>query len=226
MIGFPRRAAAGALLLLAVAGCGVPTSGEPTTIPAGDVPYGLASPTATASSDSTAATMIVETGIYLVTSEDVLVLSGRELPRGSVRVQLQELLDQLTLGPTAQERADELSSALPPEIELEVTEVTGGIATVDLAGPVDGPSGVESRRAVGQIVLTATSLTDVRAVRLTRDGDAIDAPLPDGELTAAPLTAEQFAVFLTPPSPAAATTTAPAPPTASPVPTTPAAPTS
>ena len=105
-------------------------------------------------------------------------------------------------------------------------DLDGNPVTVDIGGAEGTQSPEESRRAVGQIVLTATSLTDVRAVRLTRDGDAIDAPLPDGELTAAPLTAEQFAVFLTPPSPAAATTTAPAPPTASPVPTAPPAPTS
>ena len=40
-----RLLAALALAILGPAGCGVPTSGDPTTIPASDIPYGLASPT-------------------------------------------------------------------------------------------------------------------------------------------------------------------------------------
>ena len=211
-----RAAAVGALVLLAVSGCGVPTSGEPTTIPASDIPYGLASPTPTASSGTTAETMLVEAGVYLVTTEDVLVPRGRELSDGKLAERLDELLGQLAIGPSAQELADELSTALPPEVELHVSDIDGGTVTVDIAGPVDAPTGSETRLAVGQIVLTATSVPEVRAVLLTREGEPIEAPLPDGELSSDPLTADQFTSFLIPPAPSPATTPAPAPATATP----------
>jgi hypothetical protein len=224
------RAAAAvlSLLVLLLGGCGVPTSGEPETIAASDVPYGLASPTPSATSSSSAQTMFDEAGIYLVTPEDVLVPRGREVASGPLEAQLQELLRQLAVGPSREELAEELSTALPPEVELVVTEIEDGVVTVDIAGPVDAPTGTESRRAVAQIVLTATSLPEVDAVQLTRAGERIEAPLPDGELTAEPLTADDFAPFLTAPAPSA--TTSPAAPSAAPAtpttPPTPAGPTS
>ncbi len=100
-----------------------------------------------------------------------------------------------------------------------------------IAGPVDAPTGAEGRLVVGQIVLTATSLPEVRAVRLAREGEPVDAPLPDGELTSAPLIAEQFASFLIPAPPPTATpaprsATSPPPPTAVPASPPTAAPTS
>jgi Sporulation and spore germination len=212
--------AALALALLGMAGCGVPTSGEPETIPASEVPYGLASPTPTAPSGSSVQTMLAETGIYLVTAEDVLVARGRELPPGSVEERLEALLGQLAAGPSDQDLADELSTALPPEVELHVTDVADGTAVIDIAGPVDAPSGADSRLAVAQIVLTATSVPDVQAVRLTREGDPVDAPLPDGELTSEPLTADQFAPVLTAPAPSP-TPTSRATPTPTPTPSPP-----
>ncbi len=215
MTGLRRRTAGLALLacVLAVvpAGCGVPDSGEPTPIPASDVPYGLAAPTPTEPGDTSTGTMLSAAGIYLVTPEDVLVLRGRELPDGGTDAQVQALLGQLAGGPSQQELADELSTALPPGIELEVTEVADGVATVDLAGLVDAPTGEESRLAVAQLVLTATSVPGVTALRLTREGEPVDAPLPGGELTSAPLTAAAFASLLTPPE--VATTPLPDAPT-------------
>jgi spore germination protein GerM len=208
-----RRVFAGVAAAL-LAGCGVPTSGAPETIPASEVPYGLASPTPTDPTPGPTETMMAATAIYLVTPEDVLVATGRETPTGSTEEQLDALLDELASGPTKQERADELSTALPPEVELDVVDVSGATVTIDISGPVEAPSGSESRRAVGQIVLTATSLPGVRAVLLTRQGERVDAPLPDGQLTSAPLTATDYEVLLTAPAPTA--TPAAPPPEATP----------
>ena len=71
--------------------------------------------------------------------------------------------------------------------------------TVDLTGAGDAPAGQQSRRAVGQIVLTATSLPGVRAVLLTHDGEPLEAPLPSGELTSSPLTAADYEPLLVAP---------------------------
>jgi hypothetical protein len=210
-----RRLLAGLAVAL-LAGCGVPTSGDPEIIPAAEVPYGLASPTPSDRSAAPTETLVAATAIYLVTPADVLVASGREIAAGSTEEQLDALLDELAAGPTQQERDDELSTALPPEVELDVVDVSGATVTIDIAGPDDAPSGSESRRAVGQIVLTATSLPGVRAVLLTRQGERVDAPLPDGQLTSAPLTAADYEALLTAPAPAA--TVSPPPPAPSAVP--------
>ncbi len=79
--------------------------------------------------------------------------------------------------------------------------VEDGTATVDLTGPGEVGGGEESRLAVAQIVLTATTLDDVRAVRLTRAGEPLEAPLPTGELTDRPLTATDYAPLLVAPPP-------------------------
>lgn len=210
-----RRLIAGLAVAL-LAGCGVPTTGEPETIPAAEVPYGLASPTPSDPSSGPTETMMVATAIYLLTPEDVLVASGRETSTGSTEDQLDALLGELAAGPDAKERARELSTALPPEVELDAVDVSGGTVTIDIAGPVGAPSGTEGRRAVGQIVLTATSVPGVRAVLLTRQGERVDAPLPDGQLTSAPLTATDYEILLTAPAPTPTVTPAPATPTAAP----------
>ncbi len=210
------RTAVVAVALSAVAACGVPTSGEPATIAASDVPYGLASPTASAPSGSPDETMLTEVGVYLVAPDDVLVLRGRELSGRRLEDRLEDLLGQLAVGPSRKELADELSTSLPPEVELDVTDITGGVVTVDITGPVDIPSGEVGRLAVGQIVLTATSLPQVFAVRLERDGKPVDVPLPDGELTSEPLTGPQFASFLTARVPSPTATPTSSAPSASP----------
>jgi hypothetical protein len=204
-----RRAAGVVAVLVGLAGCGVPTSGDPTVIPAAEIPYGLVAPEPTDPTDTTMQTDVTATAIYLVTPDDVLVPRGRDLPGGPLDERLDLLLAQLASGPMAPERADELSSKLPPEVVLDITDISGDTVTIDITGPVEAPSGSDSRLAVAQIVLTATSVPEVRAVLLTREGEAIDAPLPGGELTSAPLTADDYTSFLTP-----------APPTPAPSPTT------
>jgi len=197
------------LALTVLAGCGVPTSGDPTVIPASEIPYGLAAPEPTDATDTTLQTDEAGTAIYLVTPDDVLVPRGRELPPGPLVDRLEALLRELATGPSAPERADKLSTALPPEVLLDIPQVSDGAVTIDIAGSVEAPSGSDSRIAVAQIVLTATSVPGVDEVLLTREGEPIEAPLPDGELTSSPLTADEYASYLTPapPSPSATPST-------------------
>lgn len=208
-------------LLLAVAGCGVPTGGEPQVITATKVPYGLAAPTPSAPSTATGTPVPFAPQVYFLRKDGSLAGQGRDLP-GSISVdQLPALLEQLAAGPTDGEREKGLSSALPPGTKLTVISQTDGVATIEIGGEVDAPSGDGSRRAVAQLVLTATSLPGVRAVQLSRDGQPADAPLPSGALTSAPLTATDYLVLTTPtPMPTPVATTPPASPAAStPVPT-------
>ncbi|MFW3169887.1 GerMN domain-containing protein [Geodermatophilus sp. CPCC 206100] len=200
-----------ALLCCLVAGCGVSTGGPAEEIPATDVPFGLTSPsplpTPTAAPEPEASTGQV----YLVAPDDRLVSRPREVTGPSLAGRLDALLERLAAGPTPTERDEQLSTALPPDVELAVADVTDGTVTVDLSGPADVPSGLASRRAVAQLVLSATSLPGVASVVLSLEGQRVDAPLPSGELTAQPLTAADYAVFQTP-APTPAATALPAPP--------------
>lgn len=191
-----------ALVVVAVlAGCGVTTGGSPEELAPSDVPYGLLSPTPTTAAPSSVAPVGGRPRVYFVSPDDVLVPTGRDVGSGSLGTRLADLLEQLTAGPTSDERGGELTTALPPGAELSVAAVDGETVTIDLTGPGEAPSGLQSRLVVAQIVLTATSLPDVRAVLLTSDGDPLEAPLPSGELTTAPLEAGDFdSLLVAPPS--------------------------
>jgi hypothetical protein len=182
-----------------LAGCGVPTGGAPDRIDASDVPYGLASPSPGPSAVTSSPARDDRPRVYLVGPDDVLVPSGRDVAGASTRDRLDDLLAQLADGPTAGERDDELTTALPPRIGLSVSSVDGGTATIDFSATSASPAGEQTRRAVGQIVLTATSLPGVSAVLLTHDGEPLEAPLPSGELTTAPLTAADYEPLLVAP---------------------------
>jgi len=190
--------AVGALLLAATSACGVPTGGAPDPIPTAEVPTELAAPSTPAASTPSAPTVLDQPQVALLTEDGVLVPRGRSVPSGPVVDRLDDLLDDLAAGPTPAELTDRLSTALRPDTTLSVGELSGSTATIDLDGSAEAPTGQESRRAVAQIVLTATSLPGVQAVLLTRDGQPVEAPLPAGELTSRPLTAGDYASLLTP----------------------------
>ena len=198
-----RLGAAGTLgaVLAAMTSCGVPAGAGPSTIPPSDVPYGLAAPAPRASAAPSSVPRDEAGWVYLVGPDQALVPRARDSGTGSTEERLGVLLSALAAGPTEQEMARRLSTALPPGVALSVTGIDGATATIDLSGAAPLPSGIASRRAVAQMVLTATSLPGVEAVLLTSDGKPVEAPLPSGALTDAPLLPADYAVFLTPPPP-------------------------
>jgi spore germination protein GerM len=183
-------------LALWLAGCGVPTGDEPQVIPASEVPYGLAEQTPTPAAPGTATPVEAPSRIFLLSPDELLVGVPREVDGTSVREQLADLLEHLAAGPSDAEREQQLSTLLTPEVRLTLTDLADRTATIDLGVPTGAPSGAAGRRAVAQLVLTATGLRGVDAVQLTIGGDPVEAPLPTGELTSAPLTSADYAVFL------------------------------
>jgi len=199
----PGAARAGTLLLLlATAACGVPTGGSPDPIPASEVPYGLAAPLPSPTAAPSSPARSDEPRVYLVAEDGALVPRGRSTPEGELTDRLTGLLADLATGPAPAELTDGLSTALRPATSLTVLDVSGGTATIDLGGPADAPSGRQSTTVVAQIVLTATSLPGVAQVLVTRAGQQVEAPLPSGELTSRPLSAQDYLALTTaaPPS--------------------------
>jgi hypothetical protein len=196
-----RRGLVAGALVAVLAGCGVPTGGPVETIPESDVPRGLTTPTPTSTAPAAPEPLAESSRIHLVARDDTLVPRPREVTGPSLRDRLDDLLDELAAGPTADERELQLSTALPPDVELAVTDVSAGTATIDLAGPGEAPTGLAGRRAVAQVVLSATTVPGVDAVVLTIDGERVEAPLPSGELSAAALSADDYAELLSPAAP-------------------------
>ena len=190
-----RRARALALLasLVVLVGCGVPTGGEPSTIAATDVPYGLAEPAPAPTPTPPPEAVADASRVHWVTAAEALEPRVREVSGSTRRARLADLLDQLAAGPTSAERDEQLSTALPPEIRLRVVGLDEGTATIGVDALAEAPAGVAGRRAVAQVVLTATSVPGVDAVLLELAGEPIEAPLPDGALTDRPLTAQDYA---------------------------------
>jgi Sporulation and spore germination len=176
---------------VAAAACGVPTGDAPATIPASDVPYGLLSTTPSSAPATPPTPQSAQPLVFLVGGDGRLVPRGRNLSGGPLKREVAELLDDLATGPTREERRAQLSTVLPPDVRLTVTGYDSGTWTIDIVGGTD-LAGRASRLAVGQIVLSATSLPGVDAVRLQRNGEPVEAPLPSGRLTTEPLTAAGY----------------------------------
>ncbi len=201
------------VLTVVLSGCGVPTGGAPSSIAPADVPYGLASPSPTATPSAPPEAVADTSRVHWISAADTLVPRVREVSGTTRRERLAYLLAQLAAGPSASERDEQLSTALPPEVTLSVTGLQDGTATIDVDALGQAPAGGSTRRSVAQIVLTATSVPGVQAVLLELAGEPVEAPLPSGELTAGRLTARDYASFTTT-APTATPEAVPAPPPA------------
>jgi hypothetical protein len=198
-----RAGLAGALLgAVLLAGCGVPVQGDPTPVAAGQLPYGLGSTAPTTTAAPTTTPSAESPHVYLVGPQDTLVARSRGVSGETLARRLGALMASLQSGPDEDDVLLQLGTALGPGITLKVSGVVDGTATVDIAGTGDLPNGRGSRLASGQIVLTATSMPGIDSVVLTRNGAPVEALLPNGQLTDAPLTAGDYAILLVAPAPA------------------------
>lgn len=170
-----------ALAVAVLGACGVPER-QLDAIDREELPAALREPSTTTTSVGTDEVVVAQ----------VLWIAGKELVPESVLFEagpdVGRLLAVLERGPGDNDR---LRSALSDEAIEEVTE-RDGTAVVELA-EITGPDQV---LAVGQLVLTLCSLPDIDQVRIVRDGDAVEVPLPDGTLVRRPLTAADYSSLL------------------------------
>ena len=188
---------AAATLLLPCA-CGLPRDGAATSVPATAVPYNLLSPAPSDASTPTPTERTTAPRLYLVNVEDELVPARTPVAAQGLDAIENLLLERLTAGPTERQRGLGLASALPPGTRIRLVRTDGGTATIEVQRGPQEPSADRLPLAVGQVVLTATSVQGITTVQLTRDGRPVEVPLPGGALTSAPLTAADYASLVVP----------------------------
>lgn len=189
-----------AVTMLLPSACGVPQDGRTVPLDTDQVPFGLLDPTptnATSTSPGVGADE-VSARIALVASEDRLILASRTIERGTTREVAAAVLVDLIVGPTAAERDRGLRSGLPSGTDLALSSMQDGVASVDLPADLQSLPSERVPLAVGQIVLSLTSVTGVTEVLLVRDGEPVAAPLVDGSLTSEPLTRDDYTALLHP----------------------------
>jgi spore germination protein GerM len=110
-------------------------------------------------------------------------------------VLVERLLAALAAGPSEQGRSAGRSSAIPPDSGLELVGIVDGTAQVDIE-PEASLSAERLPVAMGQIVLSVTSVPTIRSVVLVADGEPLQVPLPGGVLTDGAVTADDYADLL------------------------------
>ncbi len=205
-------AAVGLLSLLSalgVSGCGVPDSGQAIYVPSEAVPYSLLATAEPSMTPTSARPSQQPLDVYYVTGNRTLKRVTISRAVAGPKVQAARLLRALVYGPDGSARAAGLSSSLGPANVLTLVGIDGGTALVSWGGRAD-PASAQLTRAVGQVVLTLTSLNGIDRVQFLRNGTPVDVPLPDGELGQGPLNPWDYSLLLDqsetntfPPEPAA-----------------------
>ena len=210
-----RGAVLAAAVMVLAAGCGMPDGGPVQRVPDQDVPYGLlVSPTTTSTpgaatvpetsgtSGTTGATSATSatSAIYLVDSGQHLVALPVQLGRATLVPLVQSLLNRLALGPSERERARGLLTDLGPGASFSLRAVRNGTAVIQLRTASQDPSPVKLPVAIGQVVMTATSVEGVDQVLFVLDdGSPVSVPSPPaGDLSSAPLVRQDYQLLLAP----------------------------
>jgi spore germination protein GerM len=179
------------LIVLALGGCGIPPDGEPRPLAADDVPYGLLDEVPVGGAPPTTAAPAARVNVT------VYFLAGERL-QGAPRSVAEPATPSRAIvallgGPTEEEAAAGLRTAVNPATEAVVTRPAAELVSVDLSASFAAVPTQEQRFALAQIVFTATGVSGVGGVRFTLAGAPVEVPLPDGTVTAAPVGRAAFA---------------------------------
>lgn len=170
-------------------GCGVPAEDEARAVrpPRGPFPT-------VAAVGTTAPAGSEEEVLYFVRDNRLVPVVRRVDWTPTVDGQLQRLL----AGPTAEERDQGLTSALPGAVSTATARQIGARAEVEVPDPGEEAGRSDGVLAFGQIVRTLASRDDVETVAFTQRGRPLGIPRGDGSLSEQPLTATDYAALVAP----------------------------
>jgi spore germination protein GerM len=178
------------------AGCGAGRDEEPRAIAPEQVPFGLLEPSTTTTTIPPDATTVPAT-VYLVDADNLLAPVEREV---SAPLNIERALDSLLEQVSAEEADRGLRSSIPSGTALRDVSAPGaGLVTIDLNEAIDNVTGEPLRRAIAQLVFTATAVPEVNRVQISVDGEPREVPDGNGVSTATPLTRSDYNVFTPPP---------------------------
>lgn len=172
--------AAGVLVTAAACG-GIPSDDAPTLVAADEVPSELSE------SSTTTTPSGVPSNVYLVSApedgEERLLICVVSVERDEAETQAGAavaVLRALTkLVPTESRCFPQLINSVPPDLEILDAEVEDRILVLDLAN-LTQVQGVAARRAIAQIVFTATAIPGIDGVRFRQEGKDIAVNVSDG----------------------------------------------
>ena len=111
---------------------------------------------------------------------------------------LQPAVDALVGGPTADEQATGLRTALLAEDAVRGASLTAGVARVDLTPGFAAGGTQDAILALAQLVCTLTAQPGVGQVAFALEGQPVDVPLADGSLATRPVTRDDYAAVIAP----------------------------
>lgn len=186
-----RRLFIAVALALVVGACGVQSDDHPRTVAREDVPFDLlASGTTTVPAQDDQG---VGRTVWFVDNSGFLARGQRQL---SMPVTPHDILAALLQGVTDAEQKNGLRSNIPSGTKLlSVDGPTDDLVTVNLSGEILAVSREQQRLALAQVVYTVTGLPNVDRVLFEFDGKPTQVPGRGDELTADPLTRDDFVQF-------------------------------
>lgn len=161
------------LLLPLVASCGIAIDASPRDIPVSERLLPLENETTSFETTGTSLIYLVAAG------DDRLLRSVRRESESQT-----DLLQLLVTGPTEDESLAQISSSLPPDLEILSTRSVGSVAYVDLSNEITELSGQALLKGVAQLVLTTVELSGVEAAQLTVEGERFPWPTARGDTSA------------------------------------------
>lgn len=185
------------VLLLAVTGCGLPDSQTSEPVPAAEVPYGLLGDNRPAPASGPQSTPPGAPHVYWLRDDGRLQAVAAEADSGSPDT-VAGLFGLLAAGPDESLQAAGLGTALGTDVSLELVDLSGKTAVVQVTFNAQEPSPDRLPAAIGQLVLTAVSSPSVTAVQIVQDGEVVSVPLPSGALSREPLTEADYASLVAP----------------------------
>lgn len=193
-----RTVVAGLLSLVVVvcaAGCTLPHDGSTQAVSTNDVPYGLLTPPMAPATSSTRPADLRAT-IFLTAADRVAPAEIRVQP-GTTGSIVSQVLTRLAAGPDISQRQRALSTAIPSGTRFTVTRVAGGTAVVDVQFPDSRPA-TDLPRAIGQVVLSLTTIQGVTGVIFTQKGVPMQVPLADSEVSSDVVRAPDYSALIAP----------------------------
>ncbi len=174
------------LLAVMLLGCGVPSEDRARSVPPDMIPSSLPAqgPVASPPGDRESASA----DVFFV-RDGRLVRVGRQPWEPPL---LEGAIAALLRGPTADERAEGVRTALTRPVRLAGT-VAAGVPLIDVTASVADVEAEEQILALAQLVFTLTALRGVDGVSFALDGRPVEAPTGDGALKRGPIRRDDFA---------------------------------